>query len=340
MLFQSRRELLRLSASALLTGGVIAGLPATAYAQKQNWAADMFETLSHDFRTVGRGTKSEFHFVLKNKFQEDVHIASVRTSCGCTTPIVKQNTLKSHETGAIIAKFNTDTFIGQKAATVTVVFDRPYYTEVQLSVKGFIRTDISFNPPEVAYGELSPKSTAEKEVVITHNGNANWEITDVRSFCNHLQVRLNPPERSPGMVRYRMSVKLLDSMPEGDIRERITIISNDRDFPTTEMSISGRIRPTLAISPATVSIGTARPGQPVEKRLLVRGEEPFAIKEVVCGDKRFAFDVPEGKKKLHFVKMKFTGDKTKNKVGQEIRIVTDLPDEKSATCIVTGTVAN
>ncbi|MGB7342934.1 MAG: DUF1573 domain-containing protein [Pirellulaceae bacterium] len=310
----------------------------SALAQTQNWAAEMFETLDHDFRTVGRGTKSEFHFVLKNKFEEDVHIASVRTSCGCTTPSIAKQVLKTHESGAIIAKFNTETFVGQKAATVTVVFDRPYYTEVQLTVKGFIRTDISFDPPEVNYGEVSPGSTVEKEVVITHNGNSNWQITDVRSFCNHLQVRLDAPEHSPGIVRYRMNVKLLESMPEGDIRERITIISNDRDFSTTEMSIAGRIRPTLAISPPTVSVGTTRPGQLVEKRLLVRGEEAFAIKEVVCGDKRFKFDVPEGKKKLHFVSMKFNADQTSDTVGQEIRVVTDLPDNKSATCIVTGTV--
>ena len=136
-----------------------------------------------------------------------------------------------------------------------------------------------------------------------------------------------------------MKVKLLDSMPEGDIRERITIISNDRDFPTTEMSIAGRIRPTLSISPSTVSVGTARPGQTIEKRLLVRAEEAFTIDEVVCGDNRFEFEVPKGKKKLHFVKMKFKADATRDKVGQEIRIVTDLPNKKSATCIVTGTVA-
>ncbi|QDT11039.1 DUF1573 domain-containing protein [Stieleria marina] len=334
----SRREFFRLSSSLALAGGLITTVDQQAYAQQKNWAAEMFETLEHDFRTVGRGTKSEFHFALKNKFEEDVHIASVRTSCGCTTPTIAKQVLKTHETGAIIAKFNTDTFVGKKAATVTVVFDRPYYAEVQLKVAGFIRTDITFDPPEVNFGEVSPGGDSEKDVVITHNGNSNWQITDVRSFCNHLQVSLKPAERSPGIVRYRMKVKLLGSMPEGDIRERITIISNDRAFPTTEMSIAGRVRPTLSISPPTVSVGTTRPGQSVDKRLLIRGETPFAIKEVVCGDDRFSFDVPDGKKKLHFVKMKFNADATDDRVGQEIRIVTDLPKNKSATCIVTGTV--
>ena len=143
-------------------------------AQTANWAAGMFKTVSHDFRTVGRGTKNEFHFVLRNKFQEDVHIASIRSSCGCTTPRVSKDLLKTHEEGAIIAKFNTDTFIGQKAATITVVFDQPYYAEVQLKVKGFIRTDITFDPSEVSFGELKPGETTDARSRLpgpaTHSG--------------------------------------------------------------------------------------------------------------------------------------------------------------------------
>lgn len=315
-------------------------VPKMGSAQTANWAAGMFKTVSHDFRTVGRGTKNEFHFVLRNKFQEDVHIASIRSSCGCTTPRVSKDLLKTHEEGAIIAKFNTDTFIGQKAATITVVFDQPYYAEVQLKVKGFIRTDITFDPSEVSFGELKPGETTERQVTITRTGNPQWRITDVRSHCKHLQVRLDPPEQSPGIVRYRMRVGLKDSMPEGDIRERLTLISNDLNFPTTEMSISGRIRPMLSVSPAAVSLGTATPGKEVQKRLVVRGEEPFEIKQVVCGDERFKFDIKEGSKKLHFINLRFKADKASSKVGQEIRIVTTLPNNKSTTCVVTGSVGN
>jgi hypothetical protein len=329
-----RRDLLfTLFAFSLLAG-------TSPEARADNWAEKMFRVREHDFRTVGRGTKCEYHFELENPYQEEVHIASVRTSCGCTTPTISKQTLKTHQTGAIIAKFNTSTFIGQKAATITVVFDKPHYAEAQLKISGFIRTDITFDPPEVAFGEIPPGETREREVVITHNGTSNWQITDVRSHCTDLQVRLNPPEISPGMVKYRMLVRTKASMPEGDIRERLTLISNDRDFPTTEMSISGRIRPILSVSPTALSLGTAQAGAVMEKRLVVRGEEPFAITQVVCADDRFEFDVPGGTKKLHFVKMRFTADTATSKIGQEIRIETDLPGDKSASCIVTGSVAN
>ena len=48
----------------------------------QEWARKMFETTTHDFGSVARGAKAEYEFVLSNIYLEDVHIASVRSSCG------------------------------------------------------------------------------------------------------------------------------------------------------------------------------------------------------------------------------------------------------------------
>lgn len=307
-------------------------------ASPTNWAAKMFESTSHDFRTVGRGTKCEYHFEFTNLYQEDVHVAAVRSSCGCTTPTVTQETLKSRDKSAVVAKFNTTTFIGKKAATITVVFDKPYYAEVQLKVGGFIRTDVTFDPPEIAFGEIAPGSETEQDVVITYTGSKDWQITDVRSHCSDLQVQLSPPTKTPGKVQYRMRVKVLNSMAEGDVRERLTLISNDRDFPTTEMSINGRIRPSLSVSPAALSLGTIKPSTNVEKRILLRGDEPFRITDVVCGDERFDFVFEDQPKKIHFVKVQFNANTSADRVAQEIRFETDLKGGKSVNCIVTGSV--
>jgi hypothetical protein len=133
-----------------------------------------------------------------------------------------------------------------------------------------------------------------------------------------------------------MLVKMDGKLPEGDIRERLTLISNDRSFPTTEMAITGRIRPTVSVSPASVSLGTTSTNGKADKRLVVRADQPFAIKDVLCGDARFEFEVPNGLKKVHFVKLHFQGDGRNEPISQEIRIVTDLPGDKSASCVVTG----
>lgn len=317
--------------AGLLVGG---SGPASA----TEWAEKMFSETKHDFRTVGRGTTAEFRFEFRNLYEEELHVAAVRSSCGCTSPSITQDTLATHETAAVVASLNTSTFIGQKAATITVVFDRPYYAEVQLQVSGYIRTDVTFDPPEVNFGEYKGGETLERRVAITHRGNPTWRITDVRSHCGDLTVRLDPPTIEPGKVTYLMSVAAKETMPEGDIRQRLTLVTNDTKFPTIEMAVDGRVRPTLSISPAAVSLGTAGSGETVSRRLVVHGEEPFTIRDIRCVDTRFAFDLPTGKQKVHFVQMRFTADNQPARIAQRIQIVTDLPGDKSAECVATGTI--
>ena len=314
----------------------LATSPTTAIAE--NWAEKMFPVRSHDFRSVGRGAKSEYRFEITNPYEQDVHIASVRTSCGCTTPTINKRTLRTHETGEIIAALNTDSFIGQKSATVTVTFDRPSFAEVKLKVSGYIRTDISFDPPEMNFGEFQSGETPEREVTITHVGNPNWEITDVRSHCRQLKVRLLSVERSSRKVEYRMSVRLEGAMPDGEMRERITLISNDPNFPTTEMLLFGRSEPLVSVSPAAVSLGDVTAEGIKEQRLIVKSEEPFEVRNVLCEDPRIEFEVGAGKKKVHFVKMRFRGNGSADSVAQEVQIVTDLANSGIASCIVTGRI--
>ena len=120
----------------------------------QEWARNMFKVTEHDFGSVARGAKAEYRFVFENLYLEDVHVAGVRTSCGCTTPSVETPLLKTYEAGAILAHFNTDSFLGQRAATLTVTIDKPFYAEMQLQIRGYIRSDVVVEPGSVQFGPI------------------------------------------------------------------------------------------------------------------------------------------------------------------------------------------
>lgn len=332
-------------ALSIASGGLLLAQPSASVAGSpakptgNNWAKLMFPITDHDFRTVGRGAVAEYHFEFTNPYKEDVRIASVRTSCGCTTPSVTKNSLASRETAAVVAKFNTSTYVGDHSATVTVVFDKPYYNEVQLKVRGTIRTDVTFSPAEVNFGELLSGQIKRQEIVVTYTGGSNWEIKDVRSLCSDLTVALPAPERGPGLVRYRMVIGTKDSLPEGDLRERLTLITNDQRFPTIDMAVVGRVRPSLEVSPASVSLGQLTSGTTVEKRLVVRAEEEFEVTAASSPDPRFSFELPEGKRKLHFVKVSFTADGNVGGVSGTVEITTDLGTQgKKAECLFNGTI--
>lgn len=307
----------------------------------QQWAEKMFSKQRHDFGTVVRGAEAEHRFELKNDYKKTVHIGDVRSSCGCTEASVTRHIMSPGETSAVVAMLDTKSFTGQNSATIKVVFDKPFSAEVQLRVSGYIRTDIRLDPLQADFGEVGPGDPREREVIVTHYGNSDWRLTDVRTQSPHLTVNLAQPEISHSRVRYQMTVEIVESMPTGRIREKLTLVSNDSERSTTGVSVIGRIRRVLSVSPAAVSLGRTGTGRSESRRVVVWADKPFAIREVDCDDDRFVFDIPEGRKKLHFLKLQFAPGKSAPRgddatVSETIRVISDLPGNKSAKFHVTG----
>ena len=174
---------------------------APALVAAKEWAQKMFVATNHDFGHVARGAKAEFAFELQNIYEEDVHIADVRTSCGCTTPTITKPTLKTWEKGSIVATLNTRSFVGQRNSTLTVVIDKPFYAEVQLTIAGYIHSDVDFQPGVAALGDIEQGRGGEQTVTVTYRGAGNWQISDVRSANTHLEVELGDAVRQPGCCK-------------------------------------------------------------------------------------------------------------------------------------------
>lgn len=298
----------------------------------------MFKTTSHDFGSVARGAKAEFAFEFENIFEEDVHVASVRSSCGCTSPTITKRDLKTFEKSQIIAKYNTRAFLGQRGATVTVVFDKPYYAEVQLKVSGYIRSDVVFDPGEVNFGEVDQDAPAEQTIKVNYAGRSDWRITDVRSANEHFEVELNETQRSAGRISYDMLVRLKSGAPAGFFQDQLTIVTDDARLKTVPLLVQGSVLSPLTVSPASLFLGVLEPGQSVTKQLIVRGKRPFKVLKVSCGDGCFTFKEPnEQPNQIHFIPVTFTAEQG-GKVAQQITIETDLGNGAVANCTATATV--
>lgn len=120
----------------------------------QQWARDMFAETDHNFGTVARDSDTAFTFKFVNKYKETVHIKSVRSNCNCTIPSVVDDLVKSREESGVIATFNTSAFTGSRSAKITVEFDKPFYAEVELTVRGTILSDVNLEPNKIAFGGI------------------------------------------------------------------------------------------------------------------------------------------------------------------------------------------
>lgn len=310
----------------------------TGQAAAQEWATKLFETTSHDFGSVARGAKAEFAFELVNCYKEDVHISGVRSSCGCTTPVLTKDTLKTWEKAEILASLNTRSFQGAKSATITVTIDRPFPAEVRLHVSAYIRRDVVFSPGLVDFGAVEHGEAAEKVIHVSYAGRNDWRIVDVRSANPHFEVELTEKERGGGRVSYAMLVRVSPDAPCGYMLDQLTVVTNDRNLTSIPLAVEGRVESPLTVSPASLVLGVLKPGQTVTKQLVIRGNEPFRINKIDCSDESFQFDLPSEPKMLHLVPVTFTAGDSAEKIIQTITIQTDLGGGAEGNCKATATI--
>jgi hypothetical protein len=309
----------------LFAGLLAVCVPAAASAEE--WATKMFDTTKHDFGKVARGAKVEFHFRFNNPYVEDVHVATVRTSCGCTSPRVSQDTLKTYDEASVVAHFNTDTFLGQHGATLTVVFDKPFYAEVQLRVDGYIRSDVILNPPGVNFGTIDLGQTDEKELTVSYAGRSDWKVTGVKSGSQFLDAETYELSRTGGQAKYGLKVRLKPGAPAGYLKEQVFLLTNDARAPELPVDVEGKLAAPLVVSPSSLFLGVVQPGQKVTKQIVVQGKRPFKITGVTASDTALEFKPSDASKTVHLVPVTFTAGNAPGNVNYQIRISTDLGAE-------------
>lgn len=320
-----------------LIAGFFCGLFLADGVSAKEWARKMFETTDHDFGVVARGARAEFEFNLQNIYKEDVHIASVRSSCGCTTPTILTPDLKTWAKGAIKASFNTRTFLGQKHATITVTIDQPFPAEVQLNVHGFIRQDVVLQPGDVDFGEVYAGSTAERTVGVSYAGRESWRVVKVDA-PEYYQVQLRETQRGNGRVGYEMRVRMSDDAPEGHLNDELVLITNDQKMERIPFIARGRVVSGVTVSPTALSLGVLKPGERVTKQLFVRSDREFSITKVFCEGDCLTFRNPVGAKTRHFVPVTFTAGDEPGDLQMTIHIQTDLGRGTEVTCVATASV--
>ncbi|MGD9127982.1 MAG: DUF1573 domain-containing protein [Planctomycetia bacterium] len=292
----------------------------------QQWASDMFEIKEHDFGSIARGSKSEFRFPVKNLYTEDVHISSVSSSCGCTQPRIEKQTLKTYETGAIIAKINTNAFLGSKGATLTVYIDKPYPATVLLNVRSYIRSDVVFTPGSVGLGDVKQGDAVDRKVQVTYAGRSDWKIDDITSDNPHIAAIATEVSRGNGQVVYDLDVHVDGEMPVGPVFDHLVLVTNDRNMPKVPLSVDGTVNSSISVSPSTLFMGVLKPGQKIEKKLVIRGEKPFSVTGIETDGGQFTYDKVEGSqpKKIHVLPIRYTAGDNPGKVSHKIQIATDL----------------
>ncbi len=302
-----------------------------ATANAQQWARDMFSEFSHDFGEVSKGEMPEFRFKVKNIYNEDIRIAQVFSSCGCTQVSVEKKTLKTWEEGEIVCRFNSRPFNGFKQATVTVRFGPPMVGEVQLTVRGTIVSAIRMNPPSLEFGQVFRGDQKSVTTTITGQQNVPFRIVDVKSTFPHVGVSLSRAARAGNSIQYQIRTKLKETAPDGFSQGELFVVVQEsgrtREIP---LKFSAEMSSAVKFSPPVLTLNDVKPGDKVTKTIVVRAKKPFSITDVKCKTKAFRVTTKKsGMAKTHILKVIYTAPDEPGRSECELTFFTSLSDTVS-----------
>lgn len=315
-----------------LAGFVVAVCAAALPASAQP-SADRLIPLAqraHNFGTVAKAAKTEHRFEIHNPFQKPMHLRSISASCGCTTPIIETEWIQPGQVGTVLARFNTGTFSGDRKASLNLVIDQPSHMQVQLNVKGYIRSDVVFNPGELNFGSVPEGETKELEANLEYAGRSDWKVTRISSNADFVSAEFIETARANGRVSYKIKANLAPGADAGTQAVQLVLHTNDMRLKTVPLNCVAQIEAPLSVSPANVSLGAARPGEPIEQRLLIKGNEPFQIVDVSVPEMEVLFDPTPEPKKIQFLNVTLFPEANRDpgEVRTKMTIKTDMGGER------------
>ncbi len=295
---------------------------ASASAQDLNWAEKMFDQRNIDFGVVARGSDAVARVKITNLYKQPVHIADVRTTCGCSAGKPSKTSLESLEEGFIEVTMDTRKFTRRKDSNVIITFDTPLHQEVRIPITAYIRTDVVFDPGSVNFGGVEHGKEATRTIKLQYAGRSEWLIKEIRSRSESVLAKAVETARGNGRVDYDVVVTLAPNAPPGAIREQLTIVTDDQNSPQVPLLVEATVEADVMVVPSIVSLGVLKPGEAKQFTVVVKGRQPFQIEKVECESEGGLFKVrlPQNPSQVHILPMTITAPDKPGDLAEEFTI--------------------
>jgi len=270
---------------------VLLGLVAAGGETEMDWREHVIPAKERmfDFKTVARGAVPEHQFLLRNPLQETLHIRAITAGCECTTLHFdeEKTVLETYEELIIPVRLRGDRFDGQRNSTITIFIDQPVRTEIQLHVRGDIRSDLRISPEFIDFRNLELDRGGSRTLTVTYTGsNTQWRLVDARSENKFLraEITLDSAQTRVDTRVFRVTISMDRAAPHGTINTHLILISNDtstrREIP---IPIRATVGTVLRVTPPALSLGVLQPGEPSPVRTaILSGTGPFRIEKIEC----------------------------------------------------------
>jgi hypothetical protein len=288
----------------------------------------LFDELSKDFGAVPRGPVLTHYFHLTNTTGRTVKLGQVRVSCGCVSATVMQTELQAGQSTVLLAQMDTRRFSGFRSVTIYVPIEQPFQTEVRLTVSANARDDVAVTPESFSLGQVPRGKGGQSTVKVAVHGDPNFQITGATSESNYVQPAVKEVQRTATEVSYSVTATLRAEVPSGKWYTDVWLATNNAGSPKIRVPLVVEVEAAVMATPAVVQWDQpVAVGNKVERRVIVKGSQPFRILDVKGTDEQLSINAAEdGAKPVHILTFTIR-PLTTGEFKRTLTIVTDLPED-------------
>ena len=163
-------------------------------------------------------------------------------------------------------------------------------------------------------------------------------ITDVRSKHAYYEVAILERTQLANQVGYKLAVQLKDNIPVGYLQDNLIIVTNDITNQEIKLPVTGKVSAPVTLSPSSLLLGITSPETEINKRLILRADEPFTIESITCDYPGVRFQLSDEAKKIHIVPVTFTAGLSAQKIQATITAKVNLDGELILKCPLSANV--
>lgn len=200
----------------------------------------------YDFGEAPSGESVQATFTLRNEGDAPLHVADVRTSCGCTTTVLEKRDLAPGEEMPLAATLSLKNRRGPQSKRVTIGSNDPDQPNVLAIIQGTAIRHLTITPSIIYLFSAPQGQPITRTVEILSDHNAPFRILTIEASHPDLAIGVEPLSTSA----YRLSLTLPPTWPAGRINESLRIHTDHPHAPLLTCGIVGTMQ-TQEVNHAT-----------------------------------------------------------------------------------------
>jgi len=190
-------------------------------------------------------------FILENRGTAPLEISKVKTSCGCTTARLKNQTLSPGSREILTARFSLRKRKGHQKKSITIHSNDPDTPKLDLFMEGEALPIIGVRPYSLRFSPGSASAPMTQTIVLQSEDGTPFQIQDISHQLSQLSIdtRTVTPGKS-----YQLIVTLSPQDEKPSLHDNLIIRTSHPKLPSITIPVSIRKKPDLVCAPPEIRI--------------------------------------------------------------------------------------